>query len=144
VYQMNQWVDRVRDANGNIIVQGTPWTKTRGDNIEKGIFESFASINVLTQEMMQRKRELGNAIFEIGTITLTNNQLYPFNNSRLTVNLRTPRNTLNYTVLVEHNAINEGKVIVTDKQLNGFKLEYTGSAVSVTVKYYVRGGMMQQ
>jgi hypothetical protein len=26
MYQMNQWVDRVRDANGNIIVPGTPWT----------------------------------------------------------------------------------------------------------------------
>lgn len=143
MYQMNQWVDKVKDANGNVITPGTPWTKTRGDNIEKGIFEGFVGIDVLTQEMMQRKRELDNAIFEIGTITLTNSQQYPFNNSQVTVNLRKPRNTLDYTVLVEFNAVNVGDVIVSGKQLNGFKLEYTGSAASVTFKYYVRGGMQQ-
>jgi len=143
MYQMNQWVDRVKDANGNVITPGTPWTKTRGDNIEKGIFEGFIGIDVLTQEMLQRKRELENAIFEIGTVALSNSQEYPFNNSKTTINLKKPRNTLDYTVLVEYNTTNAGEVKVTDKQLNGFKLEYTGSAASVTIKYYVRGGMQQ-
>jgi len=30
---------------------------------------------------------------------------------------------------------------VYDKQLNGFKIRYDGSATTVTVKYYVTGGM---
>ena len=36
-----------------------------------------------------------------------------------------------------------GNVIVTDKQLNGFKIAFTGSAKNVTIKYYVQGGMYQ-
>ena len=31
---------------------------------------------------------------------------------------------------------------ITDKQLNGFKIEHTGSAAKVSVKYIVEGGMV--
>jgi len=143
MYQMNEWIDRVKNPDGSIAVPGTPFTRSRGSVTEKGVFEAFIEADVLTQEMLQRKRELENSIPEIGQTTLTNNQEYPFNNSKVTVNLVKARNTLNYNVVVEFSGTNAGDVIVSDKQLNGFKLEYTGSAASVTVKYYVRGGMYQ-
>ena len=33
-----------------------------------------------------------------------------------------------------------GEIRITDKQLNGFKIEYTGAAKEVTVKCTVQGG----
>lgn len=144
MYQMNEWIDQVKNPDGSIAVVGTPFTRNRGSVTEKGVFETFIEADVLTQEMLQRKRELENSTPEIGQVTLTNNQGYPFNNSKVTVNLKKARNTLDYTVSVEYSGTNAGDVNVSDKQLNGFKLEYTGSAASVTVKYYVKGGMMQQ
>ncbi|NSW90201.1 MAG: hypothetical protein HPY74_05900 [Firmicutes bacterium] len=141
MYQKTDWVDIIRDSQGNVIQEGTVVAANVMNNSEKGIFEAFILNDVLMQEMQQRKRELENNIPEIGQIVLTNAQQYPFNNSKVTVNLVKARNTLNYTVTVEYNGNNVGDVIVSDKQLNGFKLEYTGSAASVTVKYYVRGGI---
>ena len=35
-----------------------------------------------------------------------------------------------------------GEIVITDKQLNGFKIEHTGSAAKVSVKYIVEGGMV--
>jgi hypothetical protein len=143
MYQKTDWLDHIKDAQGNVVQQGTVVNAEVMNKSEKGVFEAFIQADVLTQEMQQRKRELDNAIFEIGTVTLTNSQQYPFNNSQVTVNLKKARNTLDYTVLLECTGVNVGAVIVSDKQLNGFKLEYTGSAASVTIKYYVRGGMQQ-
>lgn len=143
MYQKTDWVDVIKDAQGNVVQQGTVFSAEIANKSEKGIFESYVLTDVLIQEMQQRKRELDNAIFEIGTITLTNSLVYPFNNSQVTISLKKPRNTTDYTVLVEFSGSNVGDVIVSGKQLNGFKIEYTGSASSVTVKYYVRGGMQQ-
>lgn len=80
---------------------------------------------------------------EAGTVTLTNNQVFPFNNSQVTVPLVTTRNNQNYIVDYEVTAAvgNVGDIIVSAKLVNGFKIEYTGSATSVTVKYQVLGGM---
>ena len=33
-----------------------------------------------------------------------------------------------------------GDIVITEKLLNGFKMAHTGSAKSVTVKVYVKGG----
>lgn len=38
---------------------------------------------------------------------------------------------------------NVGEIVVTDKLTNGFKLAFTGSASSVTVKYTVIGGYLK-
>ena len=50
---------------------------------------------------------------------------------------------MDYVVNVEVTAAagNIQTVEVYDKQLNGFKLRYDGSATSATIKYYVTGGM---
>lgn len=38
------------------------------------------------------------------------------------------------------NPVNVGDVVVYDKQVNGFKIAFTGSAKSVTVRCFVQGG----
>ena len=80
---------------------------------------------------------------EIVEATLTNTKSYPFNNSKKTLALATPRGNLDYTVNVEAEAKDAGgvgEIHITDKQLNGFKIEYTGAAKEVTVKCTVQGG----
>ena len=80
---------------------------------------------------------------EVVTTTLTNSKEYPFNNSKATLALKTPRGNLDYTVTVEAVAVGAGgvgEVLITDKQLNGFKIEYTGTAKEVSVKCTVQGG----
>ena len=80
---------------------------------------------------------------EAGTVTLTNDQAFPFNSSQVTVPLVTERANQNYIVDYEVTASvgNVGDIIVSAKLVNGFKIEHTGSATSVTVKYQVLGGM---
>ena len=78
------------------------------------------------------------------TVSLSNSASYPFNNSKTTVALSPARVTQNYTVETEvTNADgNVGEVEITDKQLNGFKVAFTGSAKSVTLKIKIRGGII--
>lgn len=77
-----------------------------------------------------------------GTATLTNTQAFPFNNSKTTVAIAT-RDNVNYAVdiYVSESTGNVGDIIISDKLVNGFKVEFTGSATSVTIKYVVLGGM---
>lgn len=79
------------------------------------------------------------------TVILTNDQEYPFNNSQDTVSLTTARQNTNYEVDTEimspANGEQVGRIIITDKLTNGFKISYTGSAKSVTLKCTIKGGM---
>jgi len=145
VYAKTQWKDHIVDASGNVIQQGTPVNGNNLNNMENGIFEAYELGNVLLQQVMQHKRLLADLEGEVGQVTLTNTQAYPFNNSKITVALQKARDTLNYTVQTEIISANgfPGDIKISDKQLNGFKIEFTGSATSVTVKYIVRGGMYQ-
>ena len=50
---------------------------------------------------------------------------------------------MDYTVFVEsstEDAGGIGEIKITDKQLNGFKIEFTGAAKEVSVKCTVQGG----
>ena len=79
-----------------------------------------------------------------GTVTLTNSQTYPFNDSIQTVSISETRDNMNYVidwVVTASSGGNVGDILISDKLLNGFKIEYTGSATSVTIKYLVVGGM---
>ncbi|GHU70655.1 hypothetical protein FACS1894184_16410 [Clostridia bacterium] len=80
---------------------------------------------------------------EIQTVTLTNTMDYPFNNSIVTVALKTARNTSNYDVsfIPQVDYLNIGDIVITNRLLNGFKIAYTGSAASVTLSLIIRGGM---
>lgn len=44
------------------------------------------------------------------------------------------------TEIVDYTGGFPGDIVITDKLLNGFKMAHTGSAKSVTVKIYVKGG----
>lgn len=83
--------------------------------------------------------------YEIGTVEFENTQDYPFPAEAKTVNLETPRLSLDYTVQTEVSSStgNVQAVEVFDKQLNGFKVRIDGSASAATVKYYVSGGMQE-
>ncbi len=76
---------------------------------------------------------------------LTNTEIYPFNDSKKTIALTSAqeRMTTDYTVTVEAVSVTGGfleDVVITDKLVNGFKVEYTGSASAARLKMYIQGG----
>lgn len=83
-------------------------------------------------------------ICETGTVSLTNSLAFPFNNSRKSVALVHTQNDTDYVVYTEIQSAtgNPGEIVISDKQVNGFKIAHTGGASAVTVKYYVIGGLM--
>ena len=82
---------------------------------------------------------------EVIEVTLKNtSKSIPFNNSTQSIALANKRDSANYDVEIQVvEATGTGIVGVfdiTDKMLNGFKLAYSGSASSVTVKLTIKGG----
>lgn len=137
---------------GTIMQQGTPQDQVRFNNIENGIIDSHTAVGILLNYAKQRGWKLdeletdlkAETIGEIGTVTLTNSSGFPFNNSLVTKNLVTNRKTTNYIVIPEITAAvgNPGEIVISDKLTNGFKIAFSGSATSVTVKYKVIGGFL--
>ena len=107
---------------------------------EDGDIASTLIINRLRQHIWQNEDEA--LTCEEGTVTLTNTQKFPFNDSRVSVALAKTQKDTKYVVVTDVQTVagNIGDVTVTDKQVNGFKIGYSGGAASVTVKYYVIGG----
>ena len=99
-------------------------------------------MNRLRQHIWQNEDDA--LVCEEGTVSMTNNQKFPFNNSQKTVALVKAQKNTKYVVIVEDvTAGNVGDIVVTDKQVNGFKIAYTGSAASATAKYTVIGGIIK-
>ena len=75
-------------------------------------------------------------------VELKNTASYPFNNSAKTVSLAITRDNTDYTVDVDIQAHtgNVGEIQIYDKQLNGFKVKYDGSAESATLILRIKGG----
>lgn len=144
-YDILKWKDEVIDQDGNIMQEGTLHDEVNMNRMEEGIYQANILATMLLQQDMQQKRTLADLEGEIGQVTLSNAEAFPFNNSITTVSMDKQRDTLNYRVTTEVlSADGEvGDIIVSDKQLNGFKIEYTGSATSATIKYYIQGGMYQ-
>lgn len=83
-------------------------------------------------------------ICEDGTVTLTNtSKIFPFTTSTKSVALSKMQPNVKYAVVAEitSSAGNAGEVVVSNKQVNGFKLAFTGSATSATIHYTVIGGV---
>lgn len=144
-YDIIRWQDEVIDQNGDIMQEGTLHDEVNMNRMEGGILESHLLATMLLQQGIQQKQILADLEGEIEQVALTNSETFPFNNSIKTIALQKQRDNLNYRVITEViSADGEvGNVIVTDKQLNGFKIAFTGSAKNVTIKYYVQGGMYQ-
>ena len=99
-------------------------------------------LNALRQHVWDN--EADTSICEYGSVTLNNSAKFPFNDSQQTVALQNTQRNTKYIVIVDDvTAGNIGDIIVTDKQVNGFKIAYTGSAASATVKYTVIGGFIK-
>lgn len=139
---------------GEIVQEGTPLNADNMNKLDDGIEDAHFAVDILTQYAAQRREVVDKRLddhddeftAENGTVTLTNSAtaFFGFNNSGQTVALQTVRKTMNYDLDIEVTSFSGGQigdVIVYDRQLNGFKLRFEGSATSVTVKYKVRGGM---
>ena len=109
------------------------------DDIDQALLEHDEALTQLNQQMQKLR------VVETGTVTLTNSQEFPFNNSRKTVALVTAQANSDYLVdvVVDEANGNVGEVIVSSRMTNGFAIEHTGSATSVTVNYFVIGGFTE-
>lgn len=166
------WEDEVKDQDGTIIQVGTKLSAKNMNNIEERIEinkfgladlvqrllqvirktnetffksnENSLSIATIFQKMTQTERSVESVVGETINVTLTNTKKFPFNNSDMTVTLSETRDSLDYQVVHEIVSGNQvGDVVVYDKQTNGFKVKYTGSASSADIRLHIRGGMIQ-
>lgn len=129
---------------GEIIQQGTPMNATNLNGMDYGILEDLFIASDLVREARMMKDSIRGITGDKIQITLTNSQAYPHNNSKKTVQISPSRNTKDYTVecyVVSASGGAVGDFEISDKLLNGFKIAYTGSASSVIVDCYVRGGI---
>jgi cyclophilin family peptidyl-prolyl cis-trans isomerase len=130
-------------VEGEIIQQGTPQNAPNFNNFEEGITNATELSALMAIEMIHSRQAQKNLTGETQTVAMTNSQAFPFNNSKKTIALSTNRDNLDYTVGVEVLSYSGGFVgdfVITDKLVNGFKIAYTGSATSVSVKVFVKGG----
>lgn len=130
-------------VEGEVIQEGTPQNAQNFNDLEERVFATGEAAGIALLKAKMAEDRIKGLQGEIVEATLTNSKEYPFNNSKQTVALTTPRGNLDYTVNVEATAAGAGgigEIKITDKQLNGFKIEYTGAASSVAVKCTVQGG----
>lgn len=129
-------------VDGEVIQQGTPQNARKFNALEEGAFAANETAAEAIRTLLLHGRELKKLSSAGGKIALTNSLSYPFNNSVKTVALLQQMDTTEYTVEVDvlSSVGQVGRVVVTDKQKNGFKIAYTGSATAATLKYDVKGG----
>lgn len=141
MYRNTQWIDEVKDQETEEVIQdGTPQSAGNFNNMEHGISDAHLAAALL---IIQSGLTADQVATEEKTVTLSNSQSYPFNNSTQTIALSTVRNFTDYTVeaeVLDHSG-NVGDVRIFDRMLNGFKVAYDGSAKSATIKLRIKGGM---
>lgn len=152
VTQFSNRYKEINNADGTITHEAV-----EGEVIQEGTPQNAKNFNDMEQRILAAGEVAGLAMLKVGAVeskveglageiietTLTNSKEYPFNNSKETLALKTPRGNLDYTVFVEsstEDAGGIGEIKITDKQLNGFKIEFTGAAKEVSVKCTVQGG----
>ena len=171
MYDRTIWQDNVRDPErtykqttnsdgtvtmvpaGKQIQPGTNQSAANFNKMEDGIQDSLLAAAILLQHQLQSESNHEDRIsvlesdytVEAGEVVLTNSMKYPFNNSAKTISLKKVRDTTNYlveVVILETADGLPGDVSVTDKAINGFKIDFNGSAKNVKVKYIVKGGIL--
>lgn len=131
---------------GEVLQEGTPQSADNFNKMEHGILEALSIGSENTRVLASVLTHLRGIEGEVHQITLENKQEYPFNDSDKTIQLNTKRNTKNYTIFAEVVSVSGGgrgvgDVEFSSKLENGFKVHFTGSAKSVTLNLYVRGGI---
>lgn len=146
-YEPTEWEDRVKDQNGNVLVEGTPVNEVNLNNIEAGILLAHYDIGLLAEFLAQQTR-LNNLEIQKyknqrllqgqATITGSSSNGY-FRDSepfvQVSLNGFAQINAPNYDVIVTPISGDSGlvgRLEVYDKTQNGFKVKMTGSASSVT------------
>ena len=143
MYQETKWQDQIKDViTGELIQEGTDQSAGSFNNLEHGVSDAHLAALILSVGMLPAIR--ANEV-EVIEVTLKNtSKSIPFNNSTQSIALANKRDSANYDVEIQVvEATGTGIVGVfdiTDKMLNGFKLAYSGSASSVTVKLTIKGG----
>ena len=130
-------------VEGEVIQEGTPQNAKNFNDLEERVLAGGEVAGLAVLKVSMAESRIKGLQGEIVEATLTNTKEYPFNNSKKTLALATPRGNLDYTVDVEastEDAGGIGEIKITDKQLNGFKIEFCGAANTVNVKCTVRGG----
>ena len=128
---------------GEVLQQGTAQSARNFNTLEEGVFSATIAGAEATRVLLLHQRALNGLSSETGEIVLTNSRKYPFNNSVKTVALKRRMDTTAYTVEVDVlSSVGEvGHIVISGKQMNGFKVSFTGSATSATVKFFVKGGL---
>ena len=99
-------------------------------------------LNAFRQHVWKNEDEA--PVCEYGSVNLTNTGKFPFNNSQVTVALVKAQKNTKYAVIADDPVKGDvGDIVISGKQTNGFKIEFTGSAASATVKYIVIGGIIE-
>lgn len=171
MYERTYWVDEVDEFEnrytevpngdgtithtkvpGERYVEGTPQSAANFNKMEDGIMDAHVAHALLLQAFREKGWEDDDrldalekaTVQETGTVSLTNSQEFPFNNSKKSVALANVRDNLNYVVVVVSKTAadggNIGEIEISERQVNGFKIAFTGSSKSVTVVYAVIGG----
>ena len=132
-------------AYGEVIQQGTQMSASNFNEMDQKGYEGIAMGLIVCQYIHQLSQKVeGLEGVQIET-TMTNGKEYPFNNSKKTVQISPSRNTKDYSVEVEvlektgNGGV--GDIVITEKLVNGFKIEFTGGAQAVKVNCIVRGGI---
>lgn len=131
-------------APGEILVQGTPMSAGNFNTMDLAALEAMLMASENNRSLRIVKSLVDGLVGDKIQVTLTNTQPYPHNNSKKSVQLPVTRNSKNYTITCEVESVAGGAVgefVISDKLLNGFKVEYTGSASKVIVNCYVKGGI---
>ena len=136
-------VDHVK-APGEIIQAGTPINAANLNCMDEGIQEAALIGAEAIRSLRQTELALIDEIGFFVTVSLTNTLQYPFNNSQKTITFPAEliRNSADYAVIPEL-VSSDGmikEIVITSKLLNGFKVAYTGSAASATIRLFVKGG----
>ena len=135
-------------VTGEVLQEGTLQDAEHFNHMEDGIgdaHDSIAAIQAAASESDTRIESLEKIRkIEVGTVTLTNSLAAPFNNTLQSIPLETEQDDVYYLVdiLSVSGYGNIGEVQVSDRQVNGFKLSYTGSAPSAEITYMVIGGFV--
>ena len=131
-------------APGKVKQQGTPQNATNFNAMDLAALEAMLMASENSRNLIHLGDTVKGLVGEKIQVTLTNTQAYPHNNAKKSVQLSTSRNNMDYTVDCEVVSVTGGAVgdfEISDKLLNGFKVAFTGSAKTVILNCYVRGGI---
>ena len=95
------------------ILEGTPQDEQHFNNMETGINGSNLLGEFLAEVVSKQQKRLDDVDGEVDYIV---------------------------DAEIQGDTVNVGDIVVYDKQVNGFKVKFTGSAASVALKLYVHGG----